>query len=67
MSKISEIYGFLTTEDVEILETQTKRQTKYPRIVYKFAQCVSRCKTFWYFKPLKCPICYGEVEERDGI
>jgi len=48
--------GFLTREDVELLQEASLRKPKYKKIYTKKWNCGS-CSYVWFYQTLKCPSC----------
>ncbi len=55
--------GFLTSEDVRMLEEAAVRQPKYKKVFVKKWSCGS-CSYNWFYNSLKCPACSSaEIKE----
>ncbi|MEK6887896.1 MAG: hypothetical protein AABX14_03035 [Candidatus Aenigmatarchaeota archaeon] len=55
-SKLLKVRGWLTHEDIELLEEASKRQLKYPKKPAKKYKCDS-CSYIWLYPSLRCPVC----------
>ncbi|MFA4820458.1 MAG: hypothetical protein WC613_05900 [Candidatus Aenigmatarchaeota archaeon] len=55
-TKLSRVRGWLTHEDIELLEEASKRQLKYPKKPAKKYMCES-CSYTWLYSSLRCPVC----------
>ena len=55
-SKMSKVRGWLTHEDIEMLEEASKRQLKYAKNPAKKYAC-SACSYTWLYHSLRCPVC----------
>lgn len=55
-SRLSGVHGWLTHDDVELLEEASKRQLKYPKNPAKKYKCIS-CSYIWLYHSLRCPVC----------
>ncbi len=56
MALIKRIKGFLTREDMEMLQEASKRKLKYPKIFTKSLKCTA-CDYKWFYNTAKCPAC----------
>ncbi len=57
------VRGFLTSEDVRMLEEAAVRQPKYKKVFVKKWSCGS-CSYNWFYSSLKCPACSSvEIKE----
>jgi rubrerythrin len=50
------IRGWLTHEDIELLEEASKRVPKYPKNPAKKYGCTD-CNYTWLYSSIKCPVC----------
>ncbi len=50
------IHGFLSREDVALLEEASKRKLKYPKVFTSLLKCTN-CDYNWFYKTAKCPAC----------
>ena len=50
------IRGWLTKEDVQLLEEASKRVLKYPKNPAKKYGCTD-CNYIWLYSSVKCPLC----------
>lgn len=48
--------GFLTSEDIKVLEEASVRQPKYKKVFVKKWSCGS-CNYNWFYNSMKCPSC----------
>lgn len=53
---IKRIKGFLTRDDVELLEEASTRKPKYKKATVHSWSC-NACNYKWFYKSSKCPIC----------
>ncbi len=50
------IKGYLTHDDLEVLEEASKRVLKYPKQYVQKYKCGS-CSYEWLYNAVKCPVC----------
>ena len=50
------VKGFLTRDDMALLEAASKRKLKYPKVFTKSLKCTA-CDYTWFYKTAKCPSC----------
>ncbi|MBS3050776.1 MAG: hypothetical protein J4400_01365 [Candidatus Aenigmarchaeota archaeon] len=62
-SRMSRVKGWLTHEDIELLEEASKRQLKYPKNPAKKYNCKS-CSYTWLYHSLRCPVCSSAETEQ---
>ncbi len=55
-SKLARITGWLTKDDVELLEEASKRKLKYAKNPAKKFRC-AECEYVWLYTSLNCPLC----------
>ena len=55
-SRMSRVRGWLTHDDIELLEEASKRQLKYEKKPAKKYKCES-CSYIWLYHSLRCPVC----------
>lgn len=53
---LSRIKGYLTKDDIELLEEASKRVYKHAKNPAKRFEC-GECQYAWLYPTLKCPIC----------
>ncbi|MFH0832749.1 MAG: hypothetical protein V1900_03465 [Candidatus Aenigmatarchaeota archaeon] len=63
MKAIKRIRGFLTREDIALLEEASQRKLKHPKSVVRRYSCNS-CNYNFFYKSVKCPVCGGMVDEK---
>jgi rubrerythrin len=56
MRTMKKIRGWLTKEDIELLEEASKRVLKYPKNPAKKYGCED-CSYTWLYSSVKCPVC----------
>jgi rubrerythrin len=56
---IHRIRGWLTKEDIELLEEASKRHYKYPKNPAQKFKC-SDCNYMWFYSSVKCPVCASD-------
>jgi hypothetical protein len=55
-SKFQRISGWLSKEDIEVLEEASKRKLKYAKNPAKKFKCNS-CEYIWLYTAVRCPLC----------
>ncbi len=50
------VRGWLTKDDIEMLEEASKRVLKYPKCPAKKYSC-GDCNYTWLYSSMKCPVC----------
>lgn len=55
-SKLARITGWLSKEDVELLEEASKRKLKYAKNPAKKFKC-NECDYVWLYTAVRCPLC----------
>jgi rubrerythrin len=55
-TRMAAVRGWLTREEVEILEEASKRKLKYPKNPAKKFTC-GECSYTWLYPSVRCPIC----------
>ena len=50
------IKGYLTRDDIDVLEEASKRVLKYPKQYVQKYKCGS-CSYEWLYNAVKCPVC----------
>ncbi len=56
MKAKTRIRGWLTREDIEMLEEASKRKLKYPKNPAKKYVC-GACEYSWFYYSVRCPVC----------
>ncbi|MBI4162417.1 MAG: hypothetical protein HY513_01930 [Candidatus Aenigmarchaeota archaeon] len=56
VSSLRGIKGYLTHDDLEVLEEASKRVLKYPKQYVQKYKCAS-CSYEWLYNAVKCPVC----------
>ena len=56
MVSVRDIRGFLTREDMVVLEEASRRKLKYPKVFTSLLRCTA-CDYNWFYKAAKCPAC----------
>ena len=54
--RIKRISGWLSHDDIEMLEEASKRVLKYPKNPAKKYGC-DECSYTWLYSSVKCPVC----------
>ena len=62
-SMLKKIRGFLTNEDIELLEEVSKRKPAYPKKPVKKWKC-NQCNYTWAYKTVRCPVCSSSDTEQ---
>ncbi|HLC67594.1 MAG TPA: hypothetical protein VJI12_01805 [archaeon] len=57
--KLARIRGWLTRDEMEILEEAGKRKLKYPKSPAKKFSC-SECNYTWLYPSVRCPVCSSQ-------
>ena len=55
-SSLRGIKGYLTRDDIDVLEEASKRVLKYPKQYVQKYKC-SSCNYEWLYSAVKCPVC----------
>ncbi|HLD49049.1 MAG TPA: hypothetical protein VJB11_01675 [archaeon] len=50
------VNGWLTNDDMEVLEEAATRKLKYPKVKRDKFTCVS-CDYSWFYSSARCPVC----------
>ena len=56
MVSLRGLHGFLTREDMVVLEEASRRKLKYPKVFTATVRC-GTCDYKWFYKTAKCPAC----------
>ena len=56
VSSLRGIKGYLTRDDLDVLEEASKRVLKYPKQYVQKYKCAS-CSYEWLYNAVKCPVC----------
>ncbi|MEM7819296.1 MAG: hypothetical protein QXD48_00520 [Candidatus Aenigmatarchaeota archaeon] len=57
------VRGWLTHEDILLLEEASKRKLKYPKKPAQKFICHD-CNYSWYYSSVKCPVCASKNTEK---
>ena len=58
-SRLARISGWLTREDLDLLEEASKRKLKYAKNPAKKFKC-NECEYTWLYTSLRCPLCSSQ-------
>lgn len=61
--KMKRLHGWLTHDEVELLEEASKRKLKYAKNYAQKYKCKD-CEYSWFYTSLKCPLCSSTQTEK---